>query len=126
MSANKVLLAEDDRLTRFMMSEMLAELDCDFDICENGDQALGMVIENPAEYALILMDVHMPVVTGVEAMTRIRAVAQNPPRDIPIVAVTADQQWQNSSKCVRAGFDDVLPKPISLDNLRKKIDRYTT
>jgi CheY-like chemotaxis protein len=118
----KILLAEDDQLTRFMMSEMLDELQYDFDVCGNGEECLDLVKLAPAEYAMILMDVHMPLRTGVEATVAIRREAQNPPASIPIIAVTADHSWQDPKRAHDVGFTDVLAKPVTLASLKSQIE----
>ncbi len=120
---NKILLAEDDALTRFMMSEMLDELEFDYDVCKNGEECIQMVSASPGTYALVLMDIHMPQKTGIEATKDIRAADSDPPRSIPIVAITADQHWQNPARCNAAGFDDVMPKPVSMNELEIRIKR---
>jgi CheY-like chemotaxis protein len=121
----KILLAEDDALTRFMMSEMLEELDLEFDTCADGAQCVDLVQTNPDVYGLILMDIHMPNRTGIEAMNLIRGAYAHPPRDIPIVAVTADQSWQDSKRVKDAGFTDVLSKPVSFVGLEDQLLRYS-
>ena len=118
----RVLLAEDDAMTRFMMSEMLESLDCDFDLCGNGDEAMSMIRSEPAKYALVLMDVHMPLVTGIEATRSIRSEPEHPPKKIKIVAVTADEHWHDAKRCREIGFDAVLPKPVSLSGLENYIN----
>ncbi len=119
-----ILLAEDDALTRFMMSEMLSELDCDFEICNGGDEAVSKIQAEPEKFSLVLMDIHMPLVTGIEATRNIRSIESNPPKEIPIVAVTADRSWHDAKRCADVGFDNVLPKPVSLQGLEAFINRY--
>jgi len=118
----KVLLAEDDALTRFMMCEMLEELDLDYAVAKNGAECTAMLASDPGAYAMVLMDVHMPKMTGLEATRGIRALDGNPPRDIPIIALTADQHWQDPDRCVDAGFTTVIPKPVSMAVLEAQIN----
>lgn len=119
----RILLAEDDELTRFMMCEMLDEMNFEYDVCDNGEQATQMVFAMPDDYGLILMDIHMPKKTGVEATNEIRSASADPPRNIHIVAVTADQRWQNSARSREAGFDKVISKPISMTLLQNHIKK---
>ncbi|MEM8579034.1 MAG: response regulator [Pseudomonadota bacterium] len=117
----KILLAEDDALSRFMMSEMLEELEVEYAMAKNGAECTDLIQADPKAYAMILMDVHMPKKTGLEATRDIRSAAGNPPRDIPIIAVTADQHWQDPERCADAGFTNVIPKPVSMAVLEAKI-----
>ncbi len=117
----RILLAEDDAMTRFMMAEMLEELDCEFDACGNGAEALQLVMNEPDKYAMILMDIHMPTLTGIDATRRIRESEENPPQKIPIFAITADQHWQSPSRVTEVGFNGVIPKPISLSGLERHL-----
>ncbi len=120
----KVLLAEDDDLARFMMSEMLDELGFDFDSCADGIECVDRVISEPNSYALVLMDIHMPNRTGIEAAQMIRAIQSDPPNNLPIIAVTADRNWQNPKRASEVGFTDVLPKPVSMNSLSAQLSRF--
>ena len=119
----KILVAEDDALTRFMMCEMLDELELDYETAKNGAECEHLIDARPDDYALVLLDIHMPQKTGLEVTQSIRSTRQDPPRDIPIIAVTADQHWQNRARCVEIGFTDVMSKPISMNDLEIQINK---
>lgn len=120
----KVLVVEDDATTRFMMTEMLDEIGVDFDVSVDGQDCLERVTADPHNYALVLMDIHMPRVSGVEATAQIRAADTDPPRNINILAVTADAGWHNPDSARAAGFNGVLRKPVSYSRLEETLGRY--
>ena len=118
---SKILVVEDDPMSLFMMEEMLSELGVDFISAKDGAEAVSCMYEHGSDLSVVLMDIHMPKVSGDEAVRLIRAADKNPPRDLQILAMTADNQWHNSAKLYAAGFSGALPKPINLDQLRRAI-----
>lgn len=114
----RTLLVEDDPNTRFMMREILEEMGIPFDEACDGQEFLSMIAEAPSAYSLILMDIHMPKLSGLDAVKKLRSADTHPPRDIRTIAVTADSHWHNQDRVRAAGFDNVLPKPVRLGELR--------
>ena len=82
-----------------------------------------MLEENPKRADIIMMDIHMPNVSGIDACKQIREANTSPPKSIPIIAMSADEYWHNSAYCKVVGFDGVLPKPISLCGLKEVLQR---
>lgn len=123
MNKARILLVEDDALTRFMMHDMLDMLGVDVEEASDGQACLDMLEQDSSRFDLILMDIHMPVKTGLDAIRAIRDHADNPPRNLPVYAVTADEAWQDRTRAQQEGFHDVIPKPISTDKLRAALDR---
>ena len=121
---SRVLVVEDDTITRFMMTEMCDELGYVCETVPGGRECIELVDRDPARFDIIMMDIHMPRVSGLDANTHIRSADTDPPKNLPIVAVTADEHWHNPHRCREAGFNDVLPKPVTLDALRKTFQRY--
>ncbi len=121
----KVLLVDDDPIVRFTLSEMLDELECDHDACVDGSDCVARVTKNPRRYALILMDINMPVCTGLEAAQQIRNAKNRFVRHIPIIAITADAQWQTSEQYKAGGFSDLLTKPVSFQELKRRIELFS-
>ncbi len=105
----RVLLAEDNDVNQKVGRLMLAKLGCQVDIVNNGEQALQAA--QRTSYDVILMDVHMPVMDGLEATRRIRAdlAADRQPR---IIALTASVTTDDRQACEAAGMDGYLPKPV--------------
>jgi signal transduction histidine kinase/CheY-like chemotaxis protein len=113
--ANKrLLLVEDNAINQLVAQEMLEDLGLSIDIADNGLEAitaLQQAVENP--YALIIMDCQMPVMDGYTATKNIRnGDAGDHNRDITIVAMTANAMQGDREKCINAGMNDYLSKPI--------------
>lgn len=120
----RILLIEDDQFTRFMMQEIIDSLGADVDIAVNGEEGCSMIHQNPDKYGLVLMDIHMPKMSGVDATRIVRSNPNNPPRDVPIIAVTADEKYHDSSFVSKLGMDGFIAKPITAVELNGLIARY--
>ena len=118
---DRVLLVEDDDLTRFMMTEMLDELGVVVDVAVDGQHCIETLRREPNKYDVVLMDIHMPRKTGLEALQEIRKQPEDPPRGLYVVAVTADPKWHDHSTAREAGFDAVLSKPVSVSSIRNML-----
>jgi CheY-like chemotaxis protein len=105
----KVLVVDDDMRTTFAVSHLLADCGMKPLKAENGDRALRLLDEQP-DTDLVLMDIMMPVMDGYETMRRIRA--QERFRALPIIALTAKAMPEDREKCLAAGANDYLPKPL--------------
>ncbi|EGJ50915.1 PAS domain S-box protein [Desulfocurvibacter africanus] len=118
----RILLAEDNEINRFLALELLKERGHVVTAVENGRDALNMLAKE--RFDLVLMDVQMPEINGVEATRRIRAgkVPDTDPR-IPIVALTAYALKGDREKFMSAGMDDYLSKPLDLKELDRVLER---
>jgi CheY-like chemotaxis protein len=94
------------------------------DYAENGQEALALFQASPDAYDLILMDIQMPVMDGLEATRRIRALAASWAQSIPIVAMTANVFREEVEEYLAAGMSDHIGKPIDLATLITKLDQY--
>ena len=119
-----VLVVEDDELSQFVIVEMCRELGFDCVTANDGIQAIELIKKNADTIGVVLMDLHMPVVSGLAATKAIRSNPSDPPKNIPVVATTADLQWHNTERCLEHGFDSVLPKPLRFVQLEKTLGRY--
>lgn len=109
---NCVLLVEDEAINYKYVRLVLAKVGLDVDVACNGAEAIEAT--SMKDYALVLMDCRMPVMSGLEATKRIRngsALSRNP--NIPIIALTADVLQSNQEACIAAGMNDWATKPIS-------------
>jgi CheY-like chemotaxis protein len=109
----RVLLAEDNELNRKVMLAMLKRLGYGADIASNGIEVLHAL--EHSRYDMILMSVGMPLMDGIEATREIRRFFGN---RLKIVAVTAYALPGMREKCIEAGMDDYITKPVRLDELR--------
>jgi signal transduction histidine kinase/PleD family two-component response regulator/HPt (histidine-containing phosphotransfer) domain-containing protein len=119
----RILIAEDNPVNREVAGEALRQLGCQVDMANDGQQAIESWEANG--YAVILMDCHMPNMDGIEAAKIIRVREDTDGRArTPIIALTANARGEDYQKCIAAGMDDYLTKPLTLDELRVALDRW--
>ncbi len=118
----RILVAEDNRTNQMVAAGMLAMNGCSCEFASNGREALEAA--RSREFDLILMDCSMPEMDGYEATAHIRVHEQSTGRRTPLVAMTANTQRGDAEKCLAAGMDDYLAKPITLVELRHKLERW--
>ncbi len=114
----RILLVEDNEINQMITAAMLEKLGYNTDIRENGQEALNAV--KTTSYDLILMDIQMPVMDGLEAARLIRKMPQ-PINQIPIIALTAYATREDQANCFSAGMNDYLTKPILMEKLQRAI-----
>ena len=115
-SGCRVLLVEDNPINLFMMQKLLDKFQCRVDSAETGKEALARLAAD--DYKVVLLDIHLPDMGGVEVCRRIRSGAdgvQNP--SIPIIALTAHAMAGDRETFLSAGMNGYLPKPINLNFL---------
>ncbi len=118
----RILLAEDDITNMTMLTRMLQKMGCEVAQAGNGLEAVRMVEQKDVD--IVLMDIQMPVMDGVEATKRIRSNPHIGDRaHVPIIAVTAFAMSGDREKFLQAGMDDYLPKPLSVKTLVAAMDR---
>ncbi|MBN8730823.1 MAG: response regulator [Acidobacteria bacterium] len=115
-----LLVVEDNEINRRVMKGMLAHLGWHVDLAENGLDALRKL--DCGHYTAILMDCQMPVMDGLQATVEIRK-RQNGART-PIIGVTAAAFQEDRDRCLAAGMDDFLAKPVTLDQLSQTLDKW--
>ncbi len=121
VSGLRVLLVEDTAINREVAEEFLKRLQVRVSMAENGRQAVAMTKEQ--DFDLVLMDIHMPEMDGFQATREIR---RNPKlRDLPIIAMTADAMKGDEERCLAAGMDGHLAKPVDPGELRQVLARWT-
>ncbi|HBU12355.1 MAG TPA: hybrid sensor histidine kinase/response regulator [Clostridiales bacterium] len=122
-SGKRILLAEDVKVNRVVVEGMLEETGVTIDSAENGQQAVDMFRENGG-YNLILMDVQMPVLDGLEATRRIRLLGTKEAAHVPIIAMTANAFKEDEQLCLEAGMNKHIAKPFSPEELLNVIGTY--
>ncbi len=121
--SGKVLIVEDNVINQRVAARFLERLGCQVEISDDGAKAVDAFDHNV--YSLILMDMQMPVMDGLEATRRIRAIEKRKQSvRTPIVALTANAMTGQMELCLEAGMDDYLAKPLDIDRLHGILDRY--
>ena len=119
-----ILLAEDIEINREIMITLLEPTQLKIDCAENGVQAIRMFEEAPEKYDAVLMDVQMPEKDGYEATTYIRALDIPRAKTIPIIAITANVFREDIEKCLEAGMNDHIGKPLNFDEVLEKLGKW--
>ena len=117
LAGARILLVEDNEINQLVASEMLRNVGMQVDVAENGQFAVNLVAGRIAEgipYDMVLMDMQMPVMDGVTAARHIR---KDHGEDLPIVAMTANAMKADRDRCMQAGMNDFVTKPINPDAL---------
>ena len=116
-----ILVAEDNLVNQKMVVRMLEKMGCRVDLAANGAEAVKRAV--PSTYDLIFMDCQMPEMDGYEAAAEIRR-RENGSKHTPIIAMTAHAMPGDREKCLQAGMDDYIPKPIKRESLSDVFKKY--
>ncbi|MCB0280962.1 MAG: response regulator [Calditrichae bacterium] len=115
----EILLVEDNEINQKVAKKILEKLGHHVDFAFNGIDAIEKFSQK--KYDMIFMDIQMPVLDGIEATRRIRA--QQEDEHIPIVAMTANASSEDKRKCIEAGMDDFIAKPVKKDDIASILDK---
>ena len=118
----RILVVEDNRTNQKVIEKMLGRAGHRIAIAANGQIALDMLEQE--RFDLVLMDINMPVVDGVEATRRLRA-RERPEDATPVVALTADVTPRTRARCAEAGMNDCLTKPVEHGELLRLVDQWS-
>lgn len=119
-----VLVAEDNPISRRVLASMLKSLDHEVDCVADGPAVLAAL--DKKDYELILMDCQMPGLDGDQVTRRVRAMTEAGARQPVIVAVTADISPGHRERCLQAGMDDFIEKPVRLKSLEEGLERWVS
>jgi CheY-like chemotaxis protein/anti-sigma regulatory factor (Ser/Thr protein kinase) len=119
-----ILLAEDIEINREIILSLLEPTLVKIECAENGKIALEMIQEEPDKYDLIFMDMQMPEMDGLEATIKIRALDIPKAKTVPIVAMTANAFKEDVERCLAAGMDAHVSKPLNLNEVLDKLRDY--
>jgi len=122
-TGRRILLTEDLEINREIVITLLEPTNLRIDSAENGLEAVRMFCGDPGKYDLILMDLQMPEMDGYEATRRIRAFEDPRAKTVPIIAMTANVFREDIEKCLEAGMNGHIGKPINLDDVLKELRR---
>lgn len=121
------LLVEDNELNREIALEILGEYGCAMETAENGAEAVKKIASSrPGDFDLVLMDIQMPIVDGLEATRRIRALSDPALSNVPIFAMTANAFNEDRQAAAECGMNGFLSKAIDVGELVQKIQPYLT
>lgn len=116
----KLLFIEDDRMNRRVVKDMLHVAGVEMEEAESAEEGLNLLDSN--DYDMLLVDLRMPGMDGITAIGHIRARA-DAKAQVPVIVVTADTAIDLRERCLAAGADEVLFKPVAMDALFETIGR---
>jgi len=116
----KVLVAEDNPVNKKLIEILLQKLGYEGTIVSNGKEAVDIALTE--DFDICLMDIHMPIMSGIEATEEIRKKGNT---TLPIVALTADVFKEGKERCLKAGMNDFLSRPVRPEKLEQKIAEWT-
>jgi CheY-like chemotaxis protein/HPt (histidine-containing phosphotransfer) domain-containing protein len=116
----RVLVAEDNPTSRMVTEALLKKLSCKVDIAIDGREALQKAKDN--DYDIVFMDCYMPLMDGFQATQRLRRSPEN--EELPIIALTASVAEEDRTRCLEAGMDDAVGKPVQISMLAKALERW--
>ncbi|WP_457578032.1 response regulator [Desulfomarina sp.] len=120
----RLLLAEDEHINRVLLETILNQLDIEVTSVESGEQAVKERFKS--KFHAVLMDVQMDKMDGLEATRKIRAFEKEKGEHVPVIALTALAMPGDRERCLQAGMDDYLPKPVDRDQLIDILNKHIT
>jgi signal transduction histidine kinase/CheY-like chemotaxis protein len=119
----RMLLAEDIEINSDIVEALLEGTGIQIDCVQNGMLAIYALQADPKQYDIVMMDINMPIMDGVEATRKIRAF-DSPIAEIPIIAMTANVFREDIEKCLEAGMNDHIGKPLDFSDVLGKLELY--
>ncbi|MDR0784368.1 MAG: response regulator [Treponema sp.] len=123
-TGKNILVAEDVEINQEIVGAMLEDTGCNIDFANNGREAVDIFKGSPEKFDIILMDMQMPEVDGLEATRQIRNLALNKAKNIPIIAVTANILREDVENCLKAGMNAHIGKPLDNYILMETLTSY--
>jgi len=119
----KVLIAEDSSVIQKLTKKILENQNYKITPAKNGTQVIEML--NHEDFDIILMDINMPVMNGIECAEKIRGLSNKKKASIPIIAITGNAMNLTMEDFNKSGINDYLQKPINFDRLVSLVNQYT-
>jgi len=123
-AGKRILLAEDVEINREIVQTLFEPTKLVIDCAENGAEAVHMFSDDPLKYDMIFMDIQMPVMDGYEATRRIRALDNPHAKIVPIIAMTANVFREDVEKCMEAGMDSHVGKPLDFEEVLERLRSF--
>lgn len=120
---NKVLIAEDSSVIQNLVKKILEFQNFEITAVKNGEQVLQMLEKE--HYDIILLDINMPVLDGMETMKVVRALPDKQKANVPVVAITGNARNYSEEEFKEVGFNEVLMKPLNFDKLVMVVKELT-
>jgi len=124
LHGKRILLVEDVEINREIILEVLGPLGLEFVEAEDGKKAWSLFNANPDSFDLIFMDIHMPGIDGYDSARLIRAIDHPAAKTVPIIAMTANVFKEDVERCLAAGMNGHLGKPLNFDAVIKVLEKY--
>lgn len=122
-SPNRVLIAEDSSVIQNLVKKILEFQNFEIAAVKNGEQVLQMLQKD--HFDIILLDINMPVMDGMESVKAIRGLADKEKAKVPVVAITGNARNYSEEEFKEAGFNEVLMKPLNFDKLVMVVKELT-
>jgi len=117
----RILIVDDNEINRILLKKMLSKYPFQLGFCEDGQQAFDKLMDR--EFDIVLMDIHMPIMDGLETTKMLRELPDPYFQQLPIIALTASTLANDVEKIYRIGFNDYQSKPFKIEELIEKIAR---
>ncbi len=119
----KVLIAEDSSVIQNLTKKILEQQNCAITSVKNGEQVLNILQKE--HFDIILLDINMPVMDGMECAKQVRALADPVKAQVPIVAITGNARNYTMEEFQAVGINEYLPKPLNFDHLVEVVKKFT-
>lgn len=123
MSQKRVLIAEDSSVIQNLARKILEFQNYEITAVKNGEQVMQIV--DKEDFDIVLLDINMPVMDGMECVKAIRALSDKKKSALPVVAITGNAKNYSEEEFKAAGFNDVLVKPLNFDRLVEIVNELT-
>ena len=120
--SKKIIVAEDSSVIQNLTRKILSQLNYEISSVKNGQQVLDLL--GKEEYNLVLLDIHMPIMDGMECARKIREL-DGKSKNIPIVAITGNANNYSMEDFEEAGINAFIPKPLNYDSVVEMVKKYT-
>ena len=120
--SKKIIVAEDSSVIQNLTKKILSQLNFDIVSVKNGQQVIDLLEKD--KYHLVLLDIHMPIMDGMECAKTIRS-SSNENKDIPLIAITGNANNYTPEEFEAVGINAFVPKPLNYDSLVEKVKKFT-
>lgn len=120
--SKKIIVAEDSSVIQNLTKKILSQLNYEIDSVKNGQQVIDLLEKD--DYGMVLLDIHMPVMDGMECARQIRSMSGSN-KDIPIVAITGNANNYTMEDFEEVGINAFIPKPLNYDSVVEMVKKYT-